>query len=135
MKYLNDIVIQKTFNKDVMNEIPLIKKALDLNKKFIITKLNEFKEKNPNLEFIVVGSSAFTLLGELYTPISDIDIMLKDMSTQYNKVDKVDVVFWDDLDYTLDGWEDRLVNIEGFNVLSFRDSLICTVINCHKINK
>lgn len=135
MKYLNDIVIQKTFNKDVMNEIPLIKKVLKLNKEFIIKKLNEFKEKNPGLEFIVVGSSALTLLDELYTPINDVDIMLKDMSTEYNKVDKVDVVFWDDLDYTLDGWENRTINIEDFNILGFRDSLICTIINCHKINK
>lgn len=134
MDNYNDIILQMPLNKKFVKQIPLVQTCMELNKQAILNELNEFKLKNPDLNFIVIGSAAITLQDNSYVPIKDIDIVIFD-DNNVNRPDRFDILNWKTFEPTNNDWRQRLININGFNVLNVRDILVTMICNCDQFLK
>lgn len=128
-------IVNSTLSKYHIDNIPIVKELLELNKKTIKNKVIEYKEKYPNDRVILIGTSAMQLHGLLYKPIRDVDLALIQGDLHKEKILKIDILDWRDSGYTINGWEDRIVIIDGIEVLSVRDLLVTFAMNLHRPNK
>lgn len=128
-------VVNSTLCKYHIDNIPVVKELLELNKKIIKNKVIEYQKKFPKNKIILIGTSAMQLHGLLYKPIKDIDLALIQGELPKEKISRIDILDWRVCGYTIDGWKDRIVTIDGIEVLSIRDLLVTFSMNLHRPNK
>lgn len=128
-------IINSTLSKYHIDNIPIVKEMLEVNKEIIKAKLLEYKEKYPNNRVILIGTSAMQMHGLLYKPIKDIDLALIEGDLMREKIPRIDMLDWRRCGYTIKGWEERIVTIDNIEILSVRDILITFAMNLHRPNK
>lgn len=112
------------WSKETLEYQP-IKEILNNNKKEIFNLLKEFKDSNSDIEFYIAGSSALILQNQIAKKyIKDIDIYCPNQDAI--ATDKIDLIKNDIFPL---GWKDRVIEINGYNVISVFD-ITCTMACC-----